>query len=133
MSGLARSIAGLATAGAATAAYGALIERNLFTLRRFAVPVLDPGSRALRILHISDLHLTSAQRRKQEWVSDLARLQPDFVVNTGDTSSDPDAIPAIMKALGPLFDFPGVFVPGNNDYYAPKAKNPLRYFMPDKV
>jgi predicted MPP superfamily phosphohydrolase len=32
-----------------------------------------------------------------------------------------------------LFDFPGVFVPGNNDYYAPKLKNPLRYFLPDKV
>jgi predicted MPP superfamily phosphohydrolase len=110
-----------------------LIERNLFTLRRFSAPVLDSGSPAIRLLHISDLHLTAAQERKQQWISDLARLQPDLVVNTGDTSSDPDGIPAVMKALGPLFDFPGVFVPGNNDYYVPRPKNPARYFLPNKV
>jgi uncharacterized protein len=133
MSALVRSAAALGLAGAATAAYGALIERNLFTLRRFAAPVLDPGTPALRILHVSDLHLTTEQRRKQEWISGLASLEPDYVINTGDTSSDPDGIPAIMRALGPLFDFPGAFVPGNNDYYVPKPKNPARYFMPNKI
>jgi predicted MPP superfamily phosphohydrolase len=133
MPGLRRTAAAVGLLGVATAAYGGLIERNLFTLRRFAVPVLDPGTPALRVLHISDLHLTAAQHRKQQWISDLARLQPDFVVNTGDTSSDPNGIPAIMKTLGPLFDFPGAFVPGNNDYYVPKPKNPARYFLPNKV
>jgi predicted MPP superfamily phosphohydrolase len=133
MSALSRTITATAIAGVATAAYGGLIERNLFTLRRFAVPVLDPGSPALRVLHISDLHLTAAQHRKQAWIADLARLEPDFVVNTGDTSSDPQGIPAILRALAPLFDFPGAFVPGNNDYYVPKAKNPLRYFMSNRV
>ena len=34
-----------------------------------------------------------------------------------------------MRALEPLFEFPGAFVPGNNDYYVPKPKNPLRYFV----
>jgi predicted MPP superfamily phosphohydrolase len=126
-------LAGLGLTAAVTLAYAGLVERNLFTLRRFAVPVLDPGTPALRILHISDLHMTAGQRRKQAWVGDLARLEPDFVVNTGDTSSDPDGIPAIMGALGPLFDFPGAFVPGNNDYYAPKPKNPARYFVRNKV
>ena len=133
MSALRRSLAATVLAGAATAGYGGLVERNLFTLRRFAVPVLDPGSPALRVLHISDLHLTAAQERKQDWVSQLATLRPDFVINTGDTSSDPDGIPAILRALGPLFDFPGAFVPGNNDYYVPKPKNPARYFLPNKV
>ena len=85
------------------------------------------------MLHISDLHLTGAQNRKQAWMSELARLQPDFVINTGDTISDPDGIPAILRALEPLFDFPGAFVPGNNDYYAPQPKNPLRYFLPHQV
>lgn len=133
MSALRRSLIATAVAGAATAGYGGLVERNLFTLRRFAVPVLDPGSPALRVLHLSDLHLTAAQQRKQAWVSQLARLQPDYVINTGDTSSDPDGIPAILRALGPLFDFPGAFVPGNNDYYVPIPKNPARYFLPNKV
>lgn len=133
MSALLRSATAIGVAGVATVAYGGLIERNWFTLRRFAAPVLDPGTPAIRLLHISDLHLTSSQRRKQAWISDLARLQPDYVINTGDTSSDPDAIPAIMRALGPLFDFPGAFVPGNNDYFVPKVKNPVRYFMPHKL
>ncbi len=133
MSALLRSVAATGLVGAAALGYGGLVERNLFTLRRFAAPVLDPGTQALRLLHISDLHLTSGQRRKQAWISDLARLRPDYVINTGDTSSDPDAIPAIMRTLGPLFDFPGAFVPGNNDYYVPQLKNPARYFMPPKM
>ncbi|UQX88171.1 metallophosphoesterase family protein [Jatrophihabitans telluris] len=133
MSRVWRSAGLVAAAGAGALAYGGLIERNWFTLRRFTAQVLDPGTSALRVLHVSDLHLTADQKRKQAWISDLARLKPDLVVNTGDTSSDPDAIPAIMSALGPLFEFPGVFVPGNNDYYVPKAKNPVRYFLPDKV
>ncbi len=53
-----RLAAGLAVAGAATFAYASLIERNLFTLRRFDVPLLDPDAEPLRILHLSDLHLT---------------------------------------------------------------------------
>ena len=133
MSALRRSLVATALAGVATAGYGGLVERNLFTLRRFALPVLDPGTPALRVLHISDLHLTAAQQRKQAWVSQLARLEPDLVINTGDTNSDPDGIPAILRALGPLFDFPGAFVPGNNDYYVPQLKNPARYFLPNKV
>jgi predicted MPP superfamily phosphohydrolase len=133
MSALRRSAATLAAAAVAGLAYGGLVERNLFTLRRFTAPVLQPGTRSLRVLHISDLHMTADQRRKQSWVSDLARLQPDFVINTGDTSSDPDGIPTIMSCLRPLMDFPGAFVPGNNDYYVPQLKNPIRYFLPDKV
>jgi predicted MPP superfamily phosphohydrolase len=57
--------AGVAAAGGATFAYASLIERNLFTLRRFEVPVLEPDAEPLRILHISDLHMMPDQRRKQ--------------------------------------------------------------------
>lgn len=128
MSRAGRLLACTAGLGAATLGYGGLIERNAFTLRRFDVPVLAPGSRPVRLLHVSDLHVTAPQRRKHEWIRGLAALRPDFVVNTGDTLSAADAIPAVMHALEPLFAFPGAFVPGNNDYYAPQPKNPVRYF-----
>lgn len=108
--------------------YSGVIERNLFTLRQFTVPVLAPGSEPIRVLHVSDLHLTARQHRKQAWIRDLARLQPDLVINTGDTSSDPLAIPAIMRTLEPLFEFPGAFVPGNNDYFVPTPRSPVGYF-----
>ena len=131
MSRLTRATACTAAVGAALLGYGSLFERNAFTLRAFDVPVLSPGSDPVRLLHVSDLHITARQKRKQAWIRDLARLEPDLVVNTGDTFSDPDGIPAVMHALEPLFAFPGAFVPGNNDYYAPKPKNPAKYFMPD--
>jgi uncharacterized protein len=129
MSRTLRTAAGVAGLGAATLAYGVLVERNAFTVRQFDVPVLQPGSAPLRILHISDLHMTPNQRRKHQFVRDLAELRPDLVVNTGDTISHARAIPAIMRSLDPLFAFPGVFVPGNNDYYVPRLKNPFRYFV----
>ena len=118
--------------GAVAAAYGGLIERNAFVVRHYDVPVLAPGAAPLRLLHVSDLHLMARQTRKQRWVRSLAELRPDLVINTGDTISDPRAIPAIMDTLEPLLEFPGAFVPGNNDYYAPKIKNPLRYFVPER-
>ena len=125
-----RAVTALGVLGAGAFAYGSLIERNAFTLRRWEVPVLAPGARPLRVLHVSDLHITPGQRRKHAWIRGLARLEPDLVVNTGDTLSAVDGIPAVMRSLEPLFAFPGVFVPGNNDYYAPKPKSPTRYFGP---
>jgi predicted MPP superfamily phosphohydrolase len=127
-----RTLAVVGGVGGGAFVYGTVIERNAFTIRRFDVPVLPAGAKPLRILHISDLHITSGQRRKQAWVRKLARLEPDLVVNTGDTLSAMNAMPAVMHALEPLFAFPGVFVPGNNDYYAPVPKNPVRYFAPSR-
>ncbi|WP_375477496.1 metallophosphoesterase [uncultured Jatrophihabitans sp.] len=131
MPSLARSAAVVAAAGAGTFGYAAAIERNAFTLRRFDVPVLAPGATPIRVLHLSDLHITAHQRRKLAWISSLARLEPDLVVNTGDTLSGLDAAPAVLRSLAPLFAFPGVFVPGNNDYYAPRMKSPVHYFWPE--
>ena len=131
MPSLGRAAALTVGAGAATLGYAAVIERNAFTLRRFEVPVLAPGASPLRVLHVSDLHITPKQHRKHDWIRELSRLRPDFVVNTGDTISSVDGRPAVMHSLRPLLEFPGVFVPGNNDYYAPTPKNPLRYFRND--
>ena len=90
--------------------------------------MLPAGEPPVRVLHISDLHITAARERKKRWIRELARLEPDLVVNTGDTISDPNAIPAILETLKPLARFPAVFVPGNNDYYIPKARSPVNYF-----
>jgi len=114
--------------GAATVAYASLYERTRWTLRRFDVPVLAPGSRPLSVLHLSDLHMTAGQHGKQEWIAGLAALEPDLVVDTGDNLAGFDAVPPTLRALDPLLDRPGVFVTSSNDYFAPKPKNPLKYF-----
>ena len=122
------AVLGSATAGIA---YASLYERNRWTLRRFDVPVLAPGSAPLRVLHLSDLHMTAGQRSKQEWVASLAALEPDLVVDTGDNLAGHDAVPGTLRALEPLLDLPGAFVMASNDYYAPRPKNPLKYFTSD--
>lgn len=130
MSRLARAALGTVAAGAGALAYGCLYEVNAFTLRRFTAPVLDPGTRPLRLLHLSDLHLLPTHTRKIAWVRSLARLRPDLVINTGDTWASADALDSVLDALGPLMSFPGAFVPGNSDYWTPRPKNPARYFRP---
>jgi predicted MPP superfamily phosphohydrolase len=127
-----RTLTAAAAAAAGSLAYGTLIERNAYVLRRAEVPVLPAGTAPLRVLHLSDLHMTAGQQRKGAWVRDLADLEPDLVVNTGDTFCSAAAIVRVMHSFEPLFAFPGVFVPGNNDYYAPRPKNPLRYFTDDR-
>ncbi|WP_099024871.1 metallophosphoesterase [Mycolicibacterium palauense] len=117
------------TLGATVAgiAYGSIIERNAFVVREVTMPVLSPGSSPLRVLHLSDLHMRPNQRHKQNWLRELARWEPDFVVNTGDNLSHPKAVPAVVQALGDLLSVPGVFVFGSNDYFAPMLKNPAKY------
>jgi predicted MPP superfamily phosphohydrolase len=109
----------------------AMWEAHQYRLRRVSVPVLDRGAEPLRVLHLSDLHLTPRQKGKSAWVRRLAALEPDLVVNTGDNIAHPDAVPAVLAALGPLLEVPGVFVMGSNDYYGPVWKNPARYLLPD--
>jgi uncharacterized protein len=112
---------------AAGIGYASVIERNWFALRRYDVPVLPAGSAPLRILHISDVHLTPGRHRLLSWLRSLDALEPDLVVNTGDSLAHPQAVRPFLTALGPLLDRPGVFVFGSNDLYAPELKNPLLY------
>ena len=114
-------------AGALGLGYAAIVERNWFALRRYDIPVLPPGATPLRVLHISDAHLTPGRHRLLSWIRSLDALDPDLVVNTGDSISHPDAVRPLLDALGPLLDRPGVFVYGSNDLHSPKPKNPIRY------
>jgi uncharacterized protein len=123
----AKATGALVAVGAAGLTYAGVIERNWFALRRFDIPVLPAGARPLRILQLSDLHVVPGQDRKLRWVRELARLEPDLVVNTGDNLSHMDAVPPVLQALAPLMDYPGLFVLGSNDIYAPHLKNPAKY------
>ena len=72
--------------GTAVTAYASLYERTRWTLRRFDVPVLAPGSAPLTVLQISDLHMTAGPaleagvggraRRARAGPGDQHRRQP---------------------------------------------------------
>lgn len=122
-------------AAASTFALGAaaltwsLVEARAYALRRFTVPVLAPGARPVKILHLSDLHMLPTDHRRIGWIQALAAEEPDLVFSTGDNLSHIEAVPAVLEAIDPLLDLPGAFVTGSNDYYLPVLKNPLKYLL----
>lgn len=122
---------GVASAGLVGIGYAAGYEVRAFTLREQQIPCLPPGYSSIKVLHLSDIHLMPDQHKKRRWLSDLATLKPDLVVDTGDNISHPDAIGPLMDTLTDLLDLPGVFVLGSNDYWGPVLKSPLRYFAPN--
>ena len=66
--------AGVVALGVGGLGYAALVERNWFTLRRFTVPVLPAGAGPVRVLQLSDLHLTAGPDAASiEWVRGAGR------------------------------------------------------------
>ena len=124
---LANSALAIGATGVGSLAYG-LVEAQAFKVRELDLELLPAGSDSIRVLHISDLHITPAQTRKINWVKSLAKLEPDFVVGTGDFLAHQLAVPAVVEAMNELLDIPGAFVFGSNDYFAPTIKNPFMYF-----
>ncbi|MDR1799777.1 MAG: metallophosphoesterase family protein [Bifidobacteriaceae bacterium] len=121
----------VAAAGALGVAYAAA-EAHWYTLRRVTVPVLPAGAAPLKVLHLSDLHLTARQHRKVAFVRALAGLEPDLVVSTGDFISSPEAAALARDATEPLTFRPGAFVFGSNDYYSAHPGNPFLYLLGKK-
>jgi uncharacterized protein len=119
----------VAAGAAAGLGYAGIVERNWFALRRFEIAVLPPGTGPLRVLHISDAHLTPGRKRLRSWIRSLEDLDPHLVVNTGDSIAHPQAVECFLDSLGPLLHRPGVFVLGSNDLYAPEPFNPARYLL----
>lgn len=124
---LGRSFFGLGVLGVGALAWGSLVERTRFQVRQDTVPILDPGSKPIRVLHLSDLHLAPWQDGTISWIQSLADLRPDVIVGTGDFFGHRDALPALRKALAPFSGIPGVVVHGSNDFTGPRLVNPLAY------
>ena len=119
--------------GAAAAAHvwARHIEIHRYTLREAELRILPPGTRTIRILHISDIHLMPDQQRKLDFLDHLSKLRPHLVIDTGDNIASAASIPVLAEALTPLLQRPGAFVMGSNDMFAPGPKNPARYLLPD--
>jgi predicted MPP superfamily phosphohydrolase len=102
-----------------------------YKVREVTLPLLPRGSRDIRGLHFSDLHLTPSKKREIADIKSFIKLTPDLVISTGDFLAHKDAVTPALDALDDLLDLPGLFVFGSNDYYAPKFKNPFSYLRKD--
>jgi uncharacterized protein len=120
----------LSAAGAACVGYGILVERDWYRLRRQRIEALAPGQAPLTVLHLSDLHLTAADTRRMRFLERLAAEPVDLVVVTGDMLGEPRALDPVLASLARFRPRLGaVAVLGSNDYWAPRFRNPLTYFI----
>lgn len=127
---LRRTWGALALAGAGAVAYGTLIERRWYRLSRLRLDgVLRRPGGPLRILHVTDLHLIPGQDHRVRFLHDLADLDHDLVVATGDLLGGPHAEDLAAAALAPLTSRgqPGLVVLGSNDMFGPVLKAPWSY------
>lgn len=135
-SGLLRTLGAAAAAGAGCVAYGTLIERRWYRLSRLRIDgVLRRPGTTLRILHVTDLHQLPNQEHRVTFLRELASLDHDLVVATGDLLGGPDAEELTAAALAPLTsrERPGLVVLGSNDLFGPVLKAPWSYLtQPDR-
>ena len=116
-------------AGAAATGYG-LWEKNQFVLREETLPILPAGFGPFRILHLSDIHFVPGQHRKAR----VAVLPGGTAAGPrGEHGRQPQPCqgrgPPRWRLCDPCWNFPGVFVPGSNDYFGPSLKNPASYLL----
>lgn len=107
----------------ALTAYGALIERNCFKIKKVEIAFenLPAEFEGYRIVHISDIHCRSFKDREkhlQKAADKINSLDPDMIAFTGDLITlSPDELDGLKPALGSLTAKDGVFsVLGNHDY-----------------
>jgi len=121
-------LAGLVGAGILCVAYGVFVERTWFRIGRYRLDILPAGAGApVRILHLSDLHFTRNDRRKERFIARLP--DADITVVTGDLLGEAEAVDTVTRALHPARGrTASFFVLGSNDYFRPRPLNYIRYF-----
>jgi predicted MPP superfamily phosphohydrolase len=114
----------LAAAPFATIGYGMFIERSDFRVREVDLPFagLPPGLDGLRILQVSDIHLSPflSEAELARVIDAALGLHPHVTVVTGDLiSSQGDPLDACIRQLARLKADAGVFgCMGNHERYA---------------
>jgi predicted MPP superfamily phosphohydrolase len=116
--------AALVTAPFAALGYGAFIQRTDFRVREIDVasPGLDPELDGLRIVHLSDIHLSAflSEAEFARVVDEANQLRPQLAVVTGDLiSSAGDPLDSCLRQIARLRAEAGVFgCLGNHERYA---------------
>jgi len=84
------------------------------THTRFASPLVAPGARPVRIVHLSDFHCERTVRLEERVPALVAAERPDAIVYTGDCINEPAGLPVLRRLLEDLAKIAPVFVVGGN-------------------
>jgi hypothetical protein len=111
-----RIVLALAAAGIACMAYGYFIEPYWLSVTRVRITSakLPPGSRPIRLVHISDLHSDPEARLEEELPGAIAAERPDLIVFTGDSLNSPAGLPVLRNCLTRLAQVAPTFVVKGN-------------------
>ena len=118
--------------GAAGLAGYPFIEARWFRIKHLSIRLGRDVPR-MKILHVSDTHLVSANRALIRFLGSLpGRIGvPDLVFATGDLIDDNSGIEPVTRALNDLPARLGRFyVLGSHDYYQTRFQSFLKYFGP---
>jgi predicted MPP superfamily phosphohydrolase len=120
----------VAAAGVGCVAYGVFVERRWYRLSRRRLDILPAdASRAVTLLHLSDLHIVRGSDALRRFLSTIPPA--DVTAVTGDILGEPEAVEEAVELLhGVRGALASYFVLGSNDYYVPRPLNPARYFLP---
>jgi len=120
----------IALVGLLCVLYGTLIEHSWYRLRSYRLDILPaggPGPDELTVLHLSDLHFVSHDRKKARFIASLPPA--DVTVVTGDFLAEPEAVETVVAAVEPVRGrLASWFVLGSNDYFIPAPLNYFAYF-----
>ncbi len=106
-----------AAAGAVLFLYGRFIEPLRLTLREFTLNSRKIGPEAVRLLHLSDLHVARWGSLEDSLIAEVRRLRPDLILMTGDYTAYTPVVEDARRLLRELAAVaPSYAVLGNNDY-----------------
>ncbi len=112
-------LGGCALAGAGVYLYASQVESRRFQLEKLSVTI-DGDARAnktLRILHISDLHLSEPESQKLKFLQQVTADDYDLIFLTGDVFQNYSGIQYASQLLAKMPRLGAYAVLGNHDYY----------------
>jgi len=123
---LQRIVLTLAAVGVLCMAYGYFVEPYWLSVTRVRIvsAKLPPGTRPIRLAHISDLHSDPEARLEEQLPDAIAAERPDLIVYTGDSINSPAGLPVLRSCLTRLAQVAPTFVvKGNWDAWYWREQN----------
>lgn len=120
-------VAGAVLAGALALVDALVLEQYFFEVKEFEIGSRQRTSEAIKILHLTDLHLGKVKKRHKKLAATIHKINPDIIFITGDALDQHGKSDYLndFLALLPLAT-PKAAILGNHDHKAEASTEELR-------
>lgn len=98
--------------------YASRIESRRYQFEKLRINTAGGGKKLLKVLHLSDLHLSAPETHKIDFLQSITDADYDLVFLTGDIFEDLSGIQYASKLLARQPRLGAYAVLGNHEYYA---------------